>query len=196
VNSRKRKHLSKSEQRSIDRKELFKHLLPLAKSFGVWIILVTIVAVDYTNHRWFSMFFVHVTTDLSIFLSKLFFIPVKFLGGDPSTMSSSDANYGLLLIDGYPLKISIECSAYHAYFALISLILFSSWKLKDKLIYGIVILIILALLNSFRIVLLGVIGEMFPSMFDVTHDYIWNILLVIILWGLWELSNKRLTKSA
>lgn len=180
----------------MNRKELFKQLLPLAKSFGVWMVLVAIVAVDYTNGRWFSMYFVHFTTDLSILLSKIFFIPVEFIGGNPDKMSMADSSYGMLLIAGYPLKIGIECTAYHAYFALIALVLFSDWKLKDKFIYGAVILVILAILNSVRIVFLGVIGEKFPAILDVMHDYIWNILLVIILWGLWELSNKRFAKTA
>jgi len=158
-------------------------------------ILVAIVAVDYETNRWFSMYFVHVTTHLSVLLSKLFFIPAKYIGGTVAAIATSDLNYDMITIAGYPLKISLECSAYHAYFALISLILFSAWKLKDKLVYGIIILVILALLNSLRIVFLGVIGEKFPSILDIMHDYIWNILLVIILWGLWELSNKKLTKT-
>ena len=165
----------------------------MAKSFGVWMLLVAIVATDYETNRWFSMNFVHFTTHLSVLLSKLFFIPVNHIAVAANALS--DLNYDMISIAGYPLKISIECSAYHAYFALISLILFSAWKLRDKLVYGTVILVILALLNSFRIVFLGVIGEKFPNILDVMHDYIWNILLVIILWGLWELSNKRLTKT-
>ena len=193
--NRKRKHLSKSEQRSIDRKELLRQLLPLAKSFGVWMILVTIVAVDYETNRWFSMFFVHAATDLSVVLSKILFIPVKYLTSTSNAIAAPDLNYDMISIANYPLKIELECSAYHAYFALIALVLFSAWELKNKFLYGAVILAVLAVLNSLRIVILGVIGKMFPSILDAMHDYIWNILLVIILWGLWELSNKRLAKT-
>ncbi|MFV0592782.1 MAG: exosortase/archaeosortase family protein [Draconibacterium sp.] len=192
-NHRKHKHLTKSEQKSIDRKELFRHLLPLIKSFGVWIVLVAIMATDYASVRWLSEFFVQFTTQLTILLSKVLFVPVKEMGVGANAVLSSSS--GMLLIAGYPLEVGIECTAYHAYFALIALVLFSAWKLKDKLLYGVVILIVLAILNSLRIVFLGVIGDKFPALLHVMHDYIWNILLVIILWGLWEFSNKKLTKT-
>lgn len=193
--NKKRKRLTKGEINAINRKELVKHLLPLAKSFGVWMVLVAIMALDYTSVRWLTKFFVHLTTYLSIFLSKILFVPVELIGGSEGALSIPDSKEALILVAGYPLKIGIECTAYHAYFALVALVLFSAWKIKDKLVYGVVILIVLAILNSLRIVFLGVIGDKFPGLLHLMHDYIWNVLLVIVLWGLWEVSNKRLTKT-
>ncbi len=188
------KRLTKYELKSIKRKELIGHLLPLAKSFGVWIVAVTFVAWDYTSFRWFSMFFVHLTTYFSYAISKLFLIPVKLLGSNTDIITTLKVNYDIIIISNYLMKIELECSAYHAYIAAITLVAFSAWKRNDKLFFGGLFVVILAILNSFRIVMLGVIGQKFPAFFNVVHDYIWNILLVIILWGFWEFLNNRLTK--
>lgn len=91
--------------------------------------------------------------------------------------------------------IEIECSAYHAYLAILSLVIFSKWNYKQKIIAGSILIVSLAIINSLRIVMLGVVGRKFPQIFDIMHDYVWNILLVIIIWGLWELANKRMNKT-
>ncbi len=192
----RRKRLTDRELKKLQQKELLNSLLPLAKSFGTWIVLVVIVAWDYTSFRWFSMAFVHFTTYLSYGLSKLLFIPVRLLGSSSSMMTTLEVNYDSITISGFPMLIELECSAYHAYIAMVALIIFSSWTLKNKLLWGSAIFGTLAIINSLRIVLLGVIGNKYPTAFNIMHDYIWNILMVIILWGLWELINNKFTKQA
>jgi len=164
------------------------------KSFGLWIILVVFVAWDYTNHRWFSMLFVDFTTYLSYGLAKAMFLPARILGDGSSMVSTLVVNYKSIQINNYPMIVELECSAYHAYIAMIALVAFSKWNLKQKLIIGSVLFGLLAIINSFRIVMLGVVGRMFPGIFNLMHDYVWNILLVIIIWGLWELANKKMNK--
>jgi exosortase/archaeosortase family protein len=175
-------------------KELLIELLPLIKAFGLWIVLVIIVAWDYTNNRWFSMFFVDFTTYLSHGLAKMMFIQSRILGSGQSMVTTLEVNYQSVVINNYPMIIELECSAYHAYIAMIALVLFSKWTPKQKLITGSILFASLAVINSLRIIMLGVIGRKFPGVFNLMHDYIWNILLVIIIWGLWELANKKLNK--
>jgi exosortase/archaeosortase family protein len=187
----------KESQREINlknRKALFKELLPLIKSFGLWVILVVIVVWDYTNHQWFSMLFIDFTTYLSYGLAKIMFIPAKILGNGSGMVTTLIVNYKSILINDYPMIIELECSAYHAYIAMIALVIFSSWKMKQKFITGSILFGLLALINSFRIVMLGVVGRHFPGFFNMMHDYVWNILLVIVIWGLWEVANKRMNK--
>lgn len=187
--------IAEHQSKVLKRKELIQALLPLMKSFGLWIILVVIVAWDYTNHRWFSMFFIDLTTHLSYWISKLMFIPASILGNGSSMVTTLEVNYKTIQICNYPMTIELECSAYHAYLALIALVFFSKWTIKQKLITGSIIFALLAVINSIRIILLGMIGRNFPNLFNVMHDYIWNILLVIIIWGLWEFSNQRMTNK-
>jgi exosortase/archaeosortase family protein len=190
-----KKKVSQKEINIKRRKALFKELLPLIKSFGLWVILVIIVAWDYTNYRWFSMLFIDLTTYLSYGLAKIMFIPAKILGDGSSMATTLVVTYKSIQINNYPMIIELECSAYHAYIAMIALVTFSNWTIKQKLVTGSILFGLLAVINSFRIVMLGVIGRVFPGFFNLMHDYIWNILLVIVIWGLWEMANKKMNKQ-
>jgi exosortase/archaeosortase family protein len=189
-----KKKVSQKDINKKNRKALLKELLPLLKSFTLWVILVVIVAWDYTNNRLFSMLFIDFTTYLSYGLAKILFIPAEVFGGGSSMVTTLVVNYKSIQINNYPMIIELECSAYHAYIAMIALVSFSNWTLKQKLIIGSILFGLLALINSLRIVMLGVIGKIFPGLFNLMHDYIWNILLVIVIWGLWELANKKMNK--
>lgn len=172
-------------------KEILRELLPIAKAFGLWILLVVIVVVDYTNHRWFSMLFIDFTTQLTYLLAKLFHIPVQLGGSGLTMMTTLEVNYRNITIDHYPMLIELECSAYHTYLAIVSLVVFSSWKLKHKFSIGATLIVILSIVNSFRIIILGVLGQKYPALFNVLHDYIWNILMVIVILIIWDFSNRK-----
>lgn len=190
MNNKKNHKKTSAEQN----KALLKELLPLMKAFGLWIVLVVIVAWDYTNNRWFSMFFVDMTTYISHVMAKVMFIPSKIVGDGQSMVTTLVVNYKTIVINHYPMIVEIECSAYHAYIAMIALVIFSAWSVRQKLIGGAALFGLLALINSFRIVMLGLIGRLYPQIFNVMHDYVWNILLVIIIWALWELANRKINK--
>lgn len=192
---KRKKKYSEKKVKSINRKELLLGMLPLIKAFGLWILLVGIVALDYIKFRWISMVFVHFTTYLTFGLSKILFVPVRLLGHGTFNIGAFEANYDSIMINSYPMLIELECSAYQAYLAMVSLIFFAKWDFRNKIKWGSSIFVILALINSFRIVLLGVIGKKFPSFFDLIHDYVWNILMVVILWGIYEFVNTRLAKK-
>lgn len=192
------KNLKKTETKKINMvksKELFMELLPLIKSFGLWIVLVVIVAWDYTNKQWFSMIFVDFTTYLSHYLAKIMFLPSRIIGSGSGMVTTMVVNYKSISINNYPMIIEIECSAYHAYLAMISLVIFSKWTIKQKLAIGGILFSVLAIVNSLRIIMLGIIGRKYPAVFDIMHDFVWNILLVIIIWAFWEIANKYISKK-
>ena len=200
MNKTKKKQISPKENNKLkeiqkeNKKALLNELLPLLKSFALWIVLVIIVAWDYTNNQWFSMLFVDFTTYLSYELSKMMFIPASIGGDGTGVVTTLVVNYKSIQINNYPMIVELECSAYHAYIAMFALVLFSKWNWKQKLAGGAGLFVALAIINSLRIVMLGVIGRRFPQIFNVMHDYVWNILLVIIIWGLWEIANKKMQK--
>nr|HPR60043.1 hypothetical protein [Prolixibacteraceae bacterium] len=178
---------NKQAKPKVSAKDLFKELLPLIKSFGLWIVLVVIVAWDYTNYRFFSMAFIYFTTYLTFGLAKIMFLQAAVLGAGTSMMTTIEVNYLSIVVNNYPMIIELECSAYHAYLAIIALVLFSKWKPKQKLAAGSFMFVALAVINSLRIIILGIIGRKYPEVFNLMHDYIWNILLVVVIWGMWEL---------
>lgn len=189
----KKKNIEKEELKN-RQKEMLKEFLPLVKSFLLWVVIVLIVAWDYTANRWFSMVFIDFTTYLTWALSKIMFIPVQILGAGKSMMTTLEVNYTSIVVNHYPMLIELECSAYHAYTALLSLVAFSAWSIKQKLVAGSILFGVLAIINSLRIVLLGVVGRNNPEIFNMMHDYVWNILLVIVIWGMWELANRKIVK--
>jgi len=186
--------IKQKEIKKENKKALLNELLPLIKAFALWIVLVIVVAWDYTNNQWFSMLFVDFTTYLSYALSKIMFIPASIGDNGTGMVTTLIVNYKSIQINHYPMIVELECSAYHAYIAMFSLVLFSKWKWKQKLTGGSILFAALAIINSLRIVMLGVIGRTFPQIFNIMHDYVWNILLVIVIWGLWELANKKMIK--
>lgn len=184
---------TKKNNKQTGTKQLLKDLIPLAKSFSLWIILVAIFAIDYTSNQWFSMVLIDFTTYTSYGLAKVLSIPAHLTGEGVDTVTSLNIAYQSISIYQFPMIIELECSAYHAYAAIISLVLFSKWQQRNKLIWGPIMLVLLALVNALRIVLLGVIGHKNPTLFNSMHDYIWNILLVIFIWIFWEFVNKRIS---
>lgn len=187
-----KKEISKQISKGQLRKELLRELIPLAKSFGLWILLVIIVAWDYTNTRWFSMIFIDLTTYLSFGLAKLLHIPAVLTGEGIDHIAKLEINYRNITIDNFPMVIELECSAYHAYLAIIALVIFSKWTLMQKLTSGSILFALLSIINALRIVLLGVAGNNSLKIFNLMHDYIWNILLVVVIWAMWEFTNKKL----
>jgi exosortase/archaeosortase family protein len=185
----------KQAKTKVSFKDLLTELLPLIKSFGLWIVLVIIVAWDYTNYRFFSMAFIYFTTYLTFGLAKIMFLQAAVLGAGTSMMTTIEVNYLSIVVNNYPMIIELECSAYHAYLALIALVLFSKWKPKQKLIAGSLMFVALAVINSLRIIILGIIGRKYPEAFNLMHDYVWNILLVVVIWGMWEFVNQKLIKK-
>lgn len=195
MSSKSNQKAKKQIKKNISIKELLVELLPLIKSFGIWILLVVIVAWDYTNYRFFSMAFIYFTTYLTFGLAKIMFLQAAILGAGTSMMTTIEVNYLSIVVNNYPMIIELECSAYHAYLALIALVLFSKWLPKQKVFAGSLMFIVLAIINSLRIIILGIIGRKYPEVFDLMHDYIWNILLVVVIWGMWELVNQKLIKK-
>ncbi|MBN2262123.1 MAG: hypothetical protein JW735_04365, partial [Prolixibacteraceae bacterium] len=83
----------KQAKQKVSAKDLLTELLPLIKSFGLWIVLVIIVAWDYTNYRFFSMAFIYFTTYLTFGLAKIMFLQAAVLGAGTSMMTTIEVNY-------------------------------------------------------------------------------------------------------
>ena len=125
--------IKQKEIKKENKKALLNELLPLIKAFALWIVLVIVVAWDYTNNQWFSMLFVDFTTYLSYALSKIMFIPASIGDNGTGMVTTLIVNYKSIQINHYPMIVELECSAYHAYIAMFSLVLFSKWEWKQKL---------------------------------------------------------------
>jgi exosortase/archaeosortase family protein len=159
-------------------KEYFTKLLPLLKSFVLWFILVGIAHLPFIKDG-FRNLVVGFTTSTTYGLGKALFIPI--------VRSAFDT----LQINGFPMQIIVECTAYNFFLFAIALIIFAPWSWKNKLINLGIFFVAIFLVNNLRFFAMGYIGRYYPDFFDTTHDYVWNILFGFMVFGIWAWRDRK-----
>lgn len=159
-------------------KELFKKLLPLIKAFVLWFILIAILHIPGIKQD-FRDLIVGFTTSSSVFIGKLFFLPVERLA--TSTFS----------VAGFSMEIIVECTAYNFYLFALTLSIFANWKPRHKLINLLIFILVIFFVNNLRFYAMGYIGHNYPELFDSTHDYVWNILFGFMIFGIWAWRDQK-----
>ena len=158
-------------------KELLIKLLPLIKAFVLWFVLVLIVHIPGIKDG-FRNIFVGFTTNSTVLMAKMFFIPVEKI------------SFSTISIDGFAMQIIVECTAYNFYLFAIALAVFANWSIRHKLINLLIFFGVIFLTNNLRFFAMGYIGRYYPEIFDTTHDYIWNILFGFMIFGVWAWRDK------
>ena len=159
-------------------KEYFQKLLPLIKSFVLWFILVGIVHLPFIKAG-FRDAIVGFTTATTYGVGKILFLPIVRSGFDT------------LQVNGFPMQIIVECTAYNFFLFAIALVIFAPWSWKDKLKNLGIFIIAIFLVNNLRFIAMGYIGRYYPDFFDTTHDYVWNILFGFMVFGIWAWRDKK-----
>ena len=172
-----KKQKPQKPQKPLFNKELLIKLLPLIKAFALWFLLVLIVHIPGIKEE-FRNFFVGFTTNSTIAMGKLFFIPIQKLG------------FSTITLDGFSMEIIVECTAYNFYLFAIALAVFANWNLKHKLINLLILFVVIFLTNILRFFAMGYVGRYYPQIFDTTHDYVWNILFGFMIFGVWAWRDK------
>lgn len=158
-------------------KELLIKLLPLIKAFVLWFALVAIVHIPGIKQD-FRDIIVGFTTWSTVTMGKLLFLPVTRLG------------YSTFNVDGFTMEIIVECTAYNFYLFAIALSAFANWSKKRKAINLLIFILIIFLTNNLRFYAMGYVGRHYPTFFDTTHDYVWNILFGFMIFGVWAWRDK------
>lgn len=95
--------------------------------------------------------------------------------------------------------ITTECSAVNVHILFTSFILAFAATVRSKAVALAVGIPLICLLNFSRLLLLGVVTEFYPHYARFLHDYLWQVVfvvLVIAMWFVWiELVVKRETNS-
>jgi exosortase/archaeosortase family protein len=167
----------KKQAKPLFSKELLIKLLPLIKAFVLWFALVAIVHIPGIKQD-FRDIIVGFTTWSTVTMGKLLFLPVTRLG------------YSTFNVDGFTMEIIVECTAYNFYLFAIALSAFANWSTKRKAINLMIFIVIIFLTNNLRFFAMGYIGRHYPTLFDTTHDYIWNILFGFMIFGVWAWRDK------
>jgi exosortase/archaeosortase family protein len=166
-----------SPRKPLFSKELLIKLLPLIKAFAFWFLLVIIVHIPGIKEAFRNMF-VGFTTSSTLIIGKMIFIPIQRL------------SFSSIMVDGFPMEIIVECTAYNFYLFALALAIFANWSLKHKIINLLIFFGVIFLTNILRFFAMGYVGRYYPQFFDTTHDYIWNILFGFMIFGVWAWRDK------
>jgi exosortase/archaeosortase family protein len=127
----------------------------------------------------FRDMFVGFTTASTVFIGNILFLPIQRQG------------FAGIILDGFPMEIIVECTAYNFYLFAIALAIFANWPVINKLINLFIFFVVIFFMNILRFFAMGFVGRYSPELFDTTHDYIWNILFGFMIFGVWAWRDKK-----
>jgi exosortase/archaeosortase family protein len=164
------------------RKQLFRQLSPLLWTFVAWFAITTIMHLPAFS-RQVQDFFVHFTTVSAYWFGKIFFLPVKMYG------------VPYLSVNGFQMEVITECTAYNFYVFGAMLVVFARWPIRHKIVNFGIILVSIFILNNLRFISMGYVGSFRPELFDLVHDYAWNILFGFLVFGIWAWRETAARKA-
>lgn len=167
------KHTKREKQlQSARKKAMIQSLKPLLWALVAWFVLNAILHLPGIKEP-FNTAFVSFTTHAAYWFGKVLFIPVE--------MNSVP----FLSVNGFNMKVIMECTAYTFYLFAIVLVLFARWPLRHKLTSLGIILGGIFIINNLRFISMGYLGSYRPELFDLVHDIVWNVLFGFMVFGLW-----------
>lgn len=146
----------------------------------LFIILTAAAAFSVSRLTIFIPLLESVTTKLTLFIASLAGLSAAY-------------NNTLLTVDGFRMSFIAECTAFH-FIVLFSLaVLFTPDQKTRHRIVGIMSGIpTIIFMNSVRLVLLGYIGNRTTRhTFDIIHDFIFQILMAILVLAMWFFWSER-----
>jgi exosortase/archaeosortase family protein len=167
----KKQRLTRKQQREKTR-QLIKYMAPLFWAFVTWFALISLVHTPWLRDITRD-FFVGFTTHAAYWFGRVLFIPVEM------------RNVPFLAVKGFNMQVVMECTAYNFYLFALVLTLFARWPLRHKFISLAIFLVVIFILNNMRFITMGYLGSYRPDLFDVVHDYLWNILFGFMVFGIW-----------
>ena len=102
----------------------------------------------------------------------------------------SQVNGRTIMTDKLALEIIVECTGFYESLILVAAVLAYPARLTRKLLGVLIFLVLIYLINLFRMVSLSLIGQYSMSLFELVHLYVLRIsslLIIVLLWMLWIL---------
>ncbi len=176
-----KKQLKQKQRERQEKLQRYKDILPIAKTFGLWMLLIGIVRIDAV-YEVIATGLIKITGVSVLGVCKATFVPVNY-------------NFPFIDVAHFPMRIAPECTILDYYLFVPAMILFVPANWLHKLKWGAIILGILYGTNLLRFVIMGYIGRFFPSLFDAAHEYFWNLLFALLLFMLWFWQNAHIQKT-
>ncbi len=182
-NRKHQKQRRVDQQRTRDRRrQLAQSLKPLLWAFAAWFVVNAIVHIPGIQGP-FNQAFVSFTTHSAYWFGVILFLPVEM------------NNVPFLTVNGFPMRVVMECTAYTFYLFAIALVIFARWPRKQKITGLAFILLGIFIINNLRFISMGYLGSWRPELFDTVHDIIWNVLFGFMVFGLWAWREVKAVRS-
>lgn len=174
----------KKQEKKAAQKKFLKDFIPLISAVLLWVITLSLLHLPSIKNE-VQYFFTNFTINSTLLVGKLLFIPIQ------------SHNFPNITVDGFTMKVVMECTAYNFYIFVIYLSLLSPVKFKQRMITLVIFLGAVFIVNNLRFIILGYIGQHSASVFHFLHDYLWNILfglMVFIIWA-WRYGGFESVKN-
>lgn len=165
------------------RKEAIDSLKPLFYSFALWGALMGIIYIPAIHDSVINLF-VNFVVNSTVFIGSILFLPVESSGSPFITVAN------------YNMRVIFECTAYNFYLFAIALAVFARWNIKDKIINFLIFIVSIFILNTFRFIVMGYVGKLWPDLFHQIHDYVWTIIFGLVVFILYIWRNDKSLKNA
>jgi len=165
------------------RKEAIESLKPLFFSFALWGVLMAIIYIP-AIHDAIIEGFVSFVVKSTVVVGSILFLPVESSGSP------------MISVAEYNMRVIFECTAYNFYLFAIALVVFAKWNIKDKLVNLLIFIISIFILNTFRFIIMGYVGKLWPNLFHQIHDYVWTIIFGLVVFILYIWRNDKSLKNA
>lgn len=169
--SKKQGKLENQEQNR-QRKAMLHALKPLIYAFVTWFFLKTILHLPGILEV-YRKFMIDYTSLTAYWFGRILFVPIEM----PSPTR--------LIVNGFAMRVVMECTAYTFYIFAIALVIFARWPLRHKFSSLGIMLVLIFIMNNMRFIVMGYVGTYWPDYFDIVHDIIWNVLFGFLVFGLW-----------
>ena len=178
---RKQERLEQKQARE-RRQKLFQNLKPLLWAFVAWFVVNAILHIPGIQGP-FNQAFVSFTTHAAYWFGTVLFLPVEM------------NNVPFLTVNGFPMRVVMECTAYTFYLFAITLVIFARWPKNHKITGLAFILLGIFIIINLRFISMGYLGSWRPELFDTVHDIVWNVLFGFMVFGLWAWQEVRVVRS-
>ncbi|WP_162605076.1 exosortase/archaeosortase family protein [Geomonas oryzae] len=100
----------------------------------------------------------------------------------------------ILTVNGFPMRIIHECTAFNYVLILSTAILFYPRHTLQYRLAGVLVAApLVVILNALRLVISGFAGTVSMNLFNFVHEYLWVALFSLLIFGIWKVwVDKRL----
>ncbi len=161
---------------SFNKKEAYSGFIasfkPLVIAVLLWIITIFILHLPGIKDE-VALFFVKFTLNSALIFGKILFISVE------------STRYPLITVEGYTMKVVMECTAYNFYIFIIYLSLLSPVDWMKRILTMVIFISVLFVANNLRFIIMGFIGLHYEHMFHYIHNYLWDYLFGFFIFLIW-----------